>query len=75
MRYVYDYSKLKGKIIEKFSTQSNFAAAIGKDNAYVSQYLNNKRKFCTDEMIRWAEVLDIQEELYNEYFFKYFVDK
>lgn len=55
----YDYSKLKGRIIEKYGSFSNFANALGKSLVIVSKKLNNKSKFSREAMLEWAEKLDI----------------
>ena len=38
---VYDYSKLEGKIIEKFGTRERFAKALGITTKTISEKLNN----------------------------------
>ena len=38
----YDYSKLKGRIIEKYDSQRSFAEAIGKTQTTTSFKINGK---------------------------------
>ena len=39
---LYDYAKLMGLIVEKFSTQSNFAKAMNLSEQSISLKLNSK---------------------------------
>ena len=61
----FDYSKLRGRIIEKCGTLENFANAVNISNHTISKYLNNK--------IPWKqtniEVLEIPPEELSLYFF------
>ena len=66
---VYDYSKLQGKIKEKFVKQENFARAIGISRTSLNLKLNGKSMFSHEEMARSIDVLDIQREDLPEYFF------
>lgn len=65
----YDYSHLKGKIIERFKSAKNFAAAVGMTNAAVSRKLNNQRYFTQNEIRRFSELLGIAETEIGFYFF------
>ena len=65
----YNYSKLRGKIREKFDTQEDFAKAIGKSNSTISKKLNNMSDWTREEMVRACEVLDIPLEDASLYFF------
>ena len=47
----FDYSKLKGKIVEVFGTQSNFAKAVGMSERTLSCKLNNKIPFTQPAML------------------------
>lgn len=64
-----DYSKLIGRIIEKFGTRSAFAEAMGKKLEAISRRLNNKAQWQTEEYILACELLDIQPEEVYAYFF------
>lgn len=57
-----DYSTLRGKIREKFGSESNFAEKWGKNFVTVSRKLNNKTNFNQDEIF---EVCDLLEEDYS----------
>lgn len=65
----FDYSKLKGKIKEVYSTQNNFAKAIGIGRTALSQRLNNHSEFSQIEIYKACEVLGIKFNKINEYFF------
>ena len=43
----FNYSKLKGRIKEKYGTQENFAKAIGKTRTTTSFKINGKRLMIT----------------------------
>jgi hypothetical protein len=64
-----DYSKLIGRIIEKFGSRTAFAEAMGWKMEALSRRLNNKTPFQTEEYIRACELLDIQPKEIYAYFF------
>ena len=65
----FDLSKLRGRIIEIFRTQSNFAQKIGRTSAYVSMVLNGKAYLEAADISRWAEALLIPVDEIGAYFF------
>lgn len=67
----FDYSKLRGRIVEKYGTCENFAAAIGSTPATVSAKLNNKSKITGPDIHKWSqpEFLDIAADEIGVYFF------
>lgn len=66
---VYDYSKLKARIVELFGTQQNFAKALGTNDAYVSKKLKNQSQFKQADIIKWCELLKIEPYEVGIYFF------
>ena len=67
---MYDTSKLRGRIIEKFGSQKAFALATGRSNSFISQYLNGKNIDLDQPTIdKWADTLDISFEEIPVYFF------
>lgn len=66
---VFDYSKLKGKIKEKFNTQDNFASALGIGRVSLSQRLNNRLEFDAKEILKAVKLLDLTEADIPKYFF------
>lgn len=71
----FDYSKLKGRIIEKFGSIQAFAKAFGASMTSISQKLNNKVRWSSDDMIKVAELLDFKPEEISSYFFVLKVSK
>ena len=68
-RIIFDYSKLKGKIIEKFGSQTAFAKALGVSDATMTSKLTGKTYFSQDEIMKSLEFLDIEPGLTTDYFF------
>lgn len=66
---IYDYSKLKGRIVEKCGTQAVFARELGLSAHSVSLKLNNKGSWKQHEMQRAAEILELSERDIQPYFF------
>jgi len=63
------YAKLRGKIREVFGTQDAFAAAMGVSSVTVSQRLNGKAEWKTNEIAKACELLGIPLEEVASYFF------
>lgn len=57
---VFNYSKLRGRIVEKYNTQGKFAEAVGLTDRSVSLKLNNGIGFSQDEIINWCELLNLK---------------
>ena len=65
----YDYSKLQGRIVEKFGTQGKFAKALGLSEHSLSKKLTSQTHFKQPEISRSCELLDIAAPNVHEYFF------
>lgn len=65
----FDFSKLRGRIIEKYGTQTAFAQAFGVSENTFSCKMNNKVRFNSKDIIKITKMLDISENEINEYFF------
>ncbi len=65
----YDYSKLKGRIVEKYETRSNFAKAMCVSTHSLSKKLNGRTPFRQSEISRACELLCIEAPQISEYFF------
>jgi transcriptional regulator with XRE-family HTH domain len=63
------YAKLRGKIREVFGTQYAFAAAMGVSSVTISQRLNGKVEWKTNEIAKACELLGISLEEVAQYFF------
>ncbi|MGM0206476.1 hypothetical protein IGI96_000945 [Enterococcus sp. DIV0421] len=66
----FDYSKLLGRIVEKYGTQYNFAIALGLSERSLSLKLNNRVSWKSTELQKAIELLDINEKDIGAYFFK-----
>ncbi|OUQ32056.1 DUF739 family protein [Massilimicrobiota timonensis] len=65
----YEYSKLKGRIVEKCGNQQNFAKLMGLSERTVSLKLNNERKFTQPDIDKALTILEIPIEEIKDYFF------
>lgn len=65
----YGYCKLRGRIVEKYRTQTNFAKAIGISKNALSRKMSGKVRLSQEDMIQWSELLDIDKESFGEFFF------
>nr|DAD56970.1 MAG TPA: Protein of unknown function (DUF739) [Bacteriophage sp.] len=65
----YTYNKLKGKIVEVFGNQNNFASKLGVSEVSVSRKLNRKTEFSQSDIERWSNLLGIETADYGDYFF------
>lgn len=67
----FDFSKLRGRIIEKFGTYANFAAAVGYGAPVISAKLSNQCRISMADIYKWIQpqVLDIPPEEISVYFF------
>lgn len=63
-KLIFNYSKLQGKIKERFNTQSAFAQALGISSTSLSKKLHNKTEFTQSEIKKAGYLLDIEPELY-----------
>ena len=70
---MYDYSKLRGRIVEKYGTMSKFADELGISLVAVSKKMNNKSGFTRTDIEKWATLLDIPGIEYDAYFFAHVV--
>jgi len=67
----FDYSKLIGRIIEKFGSRKAFAEACGFSENTISKKLSGKMGITTNDIVNWSspELLDIAIPDIPEYFF------
>lgn len=66
---MFETSKLRGRIIEKFGSQNAFAAACGNSISFISQYLNGHKILDQKTMNKWIELLEIPATEIDLYFF------
>lgn len=65
----YRYDKLRGRIVEKFGSQSNFAKALETTTITVSNRMTGKTGFSQEDIELWSQMLDIEQSEYGAYFF------
>lgn len=65
----YTYNKLRGRIIEIYGSQGNFADTLCISKNSVSRKMNGKTGFSQKDMALWGKLLHITKEEYSEYFF------
>ena len=65
----YDFSKLSGRIVEKFVTQAKFATAMGLSERTISLKLNGHIEWKQNEIMNACSLLDIQHTEIPAYFF------
>ena len=64
----YDYSALRGRIVEKCGTVKKYAEMLNQSNRTVSLKLQNKVRFSQDDIANSIIILDLDEV--KPYFFK-----
>lgn len=68
-KMLFNYSKLKGKIREKFITQSAFAKELGISSVSLSAKLNNRVEFSQTEMDKSCELLEVPKDFIPIFFY------
>ena len=66
----FDYGKLKGRIIEVFGNQSNFAKRMEMSERTLSLKLNGKVAWKQNEMLKAISELNLTKSDIQVYFFK-----
>lgn len=65
----FDYSKLKGKIVEKYGSQSEFAKAMKWSERTLSQKMNGKVSWKQTDICTAISLLGLSENDVQDYFF------
>ena len=66
---VFDYSKLRGRIVEKYGSQAAFADAIDMSISTLNLKLNNKSEWSTTEIVEACKLLDVElTDTYSSFF-------
>ena len=68
---IYDYSKLMGKIKEKYKTQAAFAKELGMGESTLNLKSNNKTEWSQNEIIMSLSLLGVNSKFVNDYFFSH----
>lgn len=66
---MFNYSKLRGRIVEIYGSQRQFAKALGISNEAVSKKLHGKIAFQQVEMVTISELLKFPISDIDKYFF------
>lgn len=69
MEKIFDYSKLRGRIREKFKTESAFAKAMNLSHNSISKKLNGHILFVQNEIDKAIMLLEIPDDEISTYFF------
>lgn len=70
----FDYSKLRGKIIERYNTMGRFADAADIERSWLSATLTHGKSIRQDTIIKIADVLELRGQI-EDYFFTEAVHK
>ena len=65
----FDFSKLRGRIREKYGTEAAFGEALGLSHNSLSKKLNSKVSFVQDEIDQAITILEIPDDEISAYFF------
>lgn len=65
----FDYNKLRGRIVEIFNTQSNFACAMGWSERTLSLKMNGMRPWKQMDICKAIQLLKLTTEDIPLYFF------
>lgn len=65
----FDFSKLRGRIVEKYGSCAAFAEAAGRSPGQISRRLNNQTPFDDQEIHAFCQLLEIPGSDLATYFF------
>lgn len=65
----FTYNKLRGRIVEVFGSQADFAKAINTTEQTVTAKLAGRSGFSQEDIIKWCEALHIDQNDIGLYFF------
>ncbi|MET3616766.1 hypothetical protein ABID14_000386 [Peptoniphilus olsenii] len=72
---MFDYSKLKGRIVEKFDTYKNFTRYLDMGSTTFYSKMHNLSDFTSQEIFQICNLLDIPHKEIPIYFFTVKVQK
>lgn len=67
---VFNYDKLRGKIIEKYRSISNFAKQLGVAQSGLYMIISSGKPLSSVKIIEMCELLEITQEEIGSYFFE-----
>lgn len=62
-------AKLRGRIVEKYGSLTEFAIAMGGSSQAIGQKLSGKVGISREEIIKWTELLELDINDISTYFF------
>ena len=65
----FTYSKLRGRIIEKYGSLTEFREHLTISMNSLSKEMTGKTGFSQEDIELWAKLLDITPDEYGQYFF------
>lgn len=65
----FEYKKLRGRIVEKYGTQGEFAKAIGLSENSLSKKMTCVTGLSQDDIVLWSELLDIPKSDFGDFFY------
>ena len=68
-RREFKYTKLRGRIVEKYGTQGRFAEAIGISENSLSKKMNCITGLSQDDILLWSDLLDIDKSEFGDFFY------
>lgn len=66
----FDYNKLKGRIIEKYGSQTNFSKAMNWSERTLSLKMSGKVDWKQPEILRAIKLLGLKKSDILDYFFR-----
>ncbi|MBR5300266.1 MAG: DUF739 family protein [Bacteroidales bacterium] len=66
---MYDYSMLRGRIVEKYGSAQKFSDALGQSNVTISRKLQGLSEFSQSDIEKWSEFLEINPNDYASFYF------
>ena len=65
----FKYNKLRGRIVEIYGSQAEFAKKIKLSEQSITAKLSGNSKFTQDNIVQWCDALDIDQNDIGNYFF------
>ena len=65
----FKYNKLRGRIVEIYGSQAKFAEKVGQSEQIITAKLAGRSSFTQENIITWAEALEIDQNDIGNYFF------
>ena len=71
----FDFNKLRGRIVEKYGSQTEFAKAMNWSERTLSKKINGKISWKQTDICAAIKLLELSEDDIQEYFFIIIVQK